>query len=231
MSKVLEISSEVFDKIPDLIIISGKFEIGFPDTNEIQSYLKESWDSLTKEVKTHGHSSHPLIAQWRKALQEAKVSVKKFPPSIQALAKRTQRFDAPFNINPIVDTYNAISMDLVLPGGAYDIEKIDGGLQLRVSTGGESFSPIGKSDDYPTVLGEIVYADDVAIITRQFLWQQADKGKITESTRSMVFVFELLTGMGQEVLDNAVNAIEDRFSSLLDGDVTDLHIHKQYPRV
>jgi DNA/RNA-binding domain of Phe-tRNA-synthetase-like protein len=227
MPKALEISPKVFDKIPDLVIISGKLEIGSPDAEGINIYLKESWDSLTELVEKHGHSSHPLIAQWRKALQGANVSVKKYPPSIQAIAKRTQKYDAPFSINPIVDTYNAISMDLVLPGGAYDIEQLDGGLRLRVSNGGESFTPIGKSENNPTVPGEIVYSDDDEVITRMFLWQQADKGKITGSTRNIVFVFELLTCMGQEVLDNAVKTIEKRFSVLLDGDISDLHTHKQ----
>jgi len=226
MTKALHISSEVYDKIPNLIIVSGKLEIGTPDQEDIQSYLKNSWDNLTKEIERHGHSSHPLIAQWRKALQEAKVSVKKFPPSIQALAKRTQGFDTPFSINPIVDTYNAISMDLVLPGGAYDLPQLDGGLQLRVSKGGEPFSAIGKNENNPTITGEIVYSDDVEVITRQFLWQQADKGKITESTENLVFVFELLSDMGQEVLDNTVRTVKDQFSNLLNGEISDLYIHR-----
>jgi DNA/RNA-binding domain of Phe-tRNA-synthetase-like protein len=227
MSKALHITSEVFEKIPNLVIISGLLKIGTPDNDGIQAYLKTSWNSLSKEVSEHGHSSHPLIAQWRKALQAAKVSVKKFPPSIQAIAKRTQRFDEPFSINPIVDTYNAICMDLVLPGGAYDLPQLEGGLQLRVSEGGESFNAIGKTENNPTIAGEIVYADEVEVITRQFLWQQADKGKIFGSTENVVFVFELLTDMGDEVLDRTVETIEGKFTSLLNGEISDLFIHRK----
>ena len=227
MSRALQITPEVYGKIPNLIIISGFMEIGTPDHEGIQTYLKNSWDSLSKEISEHGHSSHPLIAQWRKALQEAKVSVKKFPPSIQAIAKRTQRFDNPFSINPIVDTYNAICMSLVLPGGAYDVPQLEGGLQLRVSEGGEAFNAIGKTENNPTIPGEIIYSDDIEVITRQFLWQQADKGKITDSTKNVVFVFELLTDMGQAVLDKTVNTIEEKFSVLLNGEISNLYIHRQ----
>jgi DNA/RNA-binding domain of Phe-tRNA-synthetase-like protein len=227
MSIALKITSEVYEKIPNLIIISGFMEIVNPDLEGIQSYLKNSWDRLSSEVNTHGHSSHPLISQWRKALQDAKVSVKKYPPSIQALAKRTQLHEDPFSINPIVDTYNAVCMDLVLPDGAYDVNQLDGGLQLRISEGGESFKPIGKKENNPTIPGEIVYSDDVEVITRQFLWQQADKGKITDSTKSVVFVFELLTDMSQEILDNAVNTIEEKFSNLLNADISNQYIHRQ----
>jgi DNA/RNA-binding domain of Phe-tRNA-synthetase-like protein len=227
MEKALEIAPEIYNKIPNLVIISGFLEIGEPDKAGIYSYLNESWINLTEEVKTHGHSTHPLIAQWRKALQTAKISVKKFPPSIQAIAKRTLRSNTPFSINPIVDTYNAISMDLILPSGAYDVLQMNGGLKLRLSNGGEIFSPIGKSETTLTIPEEIVYSDELDVLTRQFLWQQSEKAKITDSTTSVVFVFELLSDMGLDLIEKARCVIEDKFHSLLNGDVSELSIHSK----
>ena len=118
-------------------------------------------------------------------------------------------------------------MSLVLPGGAYDVPQLEGGLQLRVSEGGEAVNAIGKTENNTTIPGEIVYSDDIEVITRQFLWQQADKGKITDSTKNVVFVFELLTDMGQAVLDKTVNTIEEKFSVLLNGEISNLYIHRQ----
>ncbi|MFC1803254.1 B3/4 domain-containing protein [Thermoproteota archaeon] len=227
MEKALEIAPEIYYKIPNLVIISGFLEIGEPDTDGISSYLNESWINLTEKVKTHGYSTHPLIAQWRKALQTANISVKKFPPSIQAIAKRTQRSNTPFSINPIVDVYNAISIDLVLPSGAYDILQMDGGLKLRLSNGGEVFRPISKSETMLTVPEEIVYSDGLDVLTRQFLWQQSEKAKITDSTTGIVFVFELLSDMGSDLIEKARYTILDRFHTLLDGDVSGLFIHSK----
>jgi DNA/RNA-binding domain of Phe-tRNA-synthetase-like protein len=226
MTYALEISPQVYEKIPDLFIISGFMEIGSPDNDLIHTYLGESWKKLARETEIHGHSSHPLIAQWRKALQDAGVSVKKFPPSIQAIAKRTQQIEVPFSVNPIVDTYNAICMDLVIPGGAYDTAQLRGGLKLRVSLGGEAFKSIGAGETSSTLPGEIVYSDDAEVITRQFLWQQSECGKILDSTRNVVFVFELLSGMGQDIIENAHQTIENRFSTLLGGEIKDLWVHK-----
>lgn len=228
MEKALEIAPEIYNKIPNLVIISGFLEIGEPDKDGISSYLNESWKNITEEVKNHGHSTHPLIAHWRKALQTAKISVKKFPPSIQAIAKRTLRSNTPFCINPIVDTYNAISMDLILPSGAYDVPLMDGGLKLRLSNGGEVFSPIGKSEPTVTMPEEIVYSDELDVLTRQFLWQQSEKAKITDSTTSVVFVFELLSDMGHDFIEKAQYTIEDKFHSLLNGDVSELFIHRAH---
>ena len=207
MVKSLEISAEIYEKIPDLVVISGFLEIGKPDIEGISSYLNESWENLTREIEAHGHSTHQRIRQWREALQIASVSVKKYPPSIQSLAKRTQRSTAPFNINPIVDTYNAISMDLVLPAGAYDVHQMDGGLKLRLSNGYEAFFPIGGKENKPTLPQEIVYSDEEDVLTRQFLWQQSEKAKISDSSTSVVFVCELLAQMGEDLLESAQQTI------------------------
>jgi DNA/RNA-binding domain of Phe-tRNA-synthetase-like protein len=231
MEKALEISPEIYNKVPNLVIISGFLEIGEPDKDGISSYLNKSWINISEEVKINGHTAHPLIAQWRKALQTAGISVKKFPPSIQAIAKRTLRSNSPFSVNPIVDTYNAISMDLVLPGGAYDVVQMDGNLKLRLSNGGEVFSPIGKSETTLTIPEEIVYSDGVDVLTRQFLWQQSEKAKITDSTTSVVFVFELLSDMEPDLIEKALYTIEDKFRSLLKGDVSELFIHSNDARV
>ncbi|MHA2391267.1 MAG: B3/B4 domain-containing protein [Promethearchaeota archaeon] len=225
--KSLKIAPEIFNIIPNLVVISGFLEIGEPDKTGISSYLNESWENLTKEVRIHGHTTHPQITKWRKALQTAKISVKKFPPSIQAIAKRTLQSNIPFSINSIVDAYNAISMDLVIPGGGYDLHQMDGGLQLRTSKGGEDFLPIGKSASSLTFPNEIVYSDESDILTRQFLWQQSEKAKITTSTTSIVFVFELLSDMGPNLIEKARNTIDNKFRNLLNGSVSEILIHRK----
>jgi DNA/RNA-binding domain of Phe-tRNA-synthetase-like protein len=223
----LKISAEIYDKIPDLVVISGFLEVGKPDKEGISSYLDESWANLTREIEAHGHSTHTRIRQWREALQRANVSVKKYPPSIQALAKRTQKSTTPFSINPVVDTYNAISMDLILPAGAYDLHKMDGGLKLRLSNGFEDFYPIGGKENKPTLPKEIVYSDEEDVLTRQFLWQQSEKAKISDSSTNVVFVCELLAKMGEDLLESAHQTIKDRFTSLLNGEISELCIHRK----
>lgn len=227
MENALVIEPGVYAKIPDLVLLSGYLEIGEPDFESISAYLNDSWAGLAEMVKTHGHSGHPRVAGWRKALQAAGVSVKKFPPSIQAMAKRTLRSDAPFSFGPIVDAYNALSMDLVVPGGAYDVHQMEGGLELRVSGGGEAFSPMGRDKTSLTLPGEIVYSDGADVLTRQFLWQQSEKAKIKGSSRRVVFVFEFLAGMGDEFIEESVGTIEGKFCTLFDGEVSGLYVHRK----
>ena len=62
---------------------------------------------------------------------------------------------------------------------------------------------------------EIVFADDNDILTRHFLWRQSDKAKITENTKEFIFVCELLSDMGEDVIEKAKALISSRFRSLL----------------
>lgn len=228
MTEPLRISEDVYQKIPELIIIAGILEIGAPQTDLISRYLISSWSKLAEAVREHGYKTHPLIAQWREALRNAGVPLKKCPPSIEAIAKRTTKSESPFSINPIVDTYNAISMDLVLPFGAYDIEQFDGELSLRVCHGPEPFTPLGGGEQEQTEVGEIIYADNSDVLTRHFLWKQAEKGKITAESARCVFLCELLISMGEESILRAKTLIEEKFSSLLGATVTELSVLKSY---
>jgi len=222
----LNISDQVFDRIPGLIIIAGILEVRTPRTESVARSLADAWDKLRVAVLQHGVKNHPHIEKWRAALRQAGVPLKKCPPSIEAMAKQTSKSDAPFSINPIVDAYNAISMDLVLPFGAYDLEQIEGALSLRVCEQPETFKPLGGGRPEETVTGEIVYADQADILTRHFLWRQAEKGKITASTKQSVFVCELLAGMAEDTVQRAKDLIEEKFRAVLGGTVSDLVILK-----
>jgi DNA/RNA-binding domain of Phe-tRNA-synthetase-like protein len=223
---MLIMAPKIFEKIPDLVLIVGEMEVGEPNKDQIADYLSRSWDKLTEEVAAQGYKTHPMIAPWREALVRAQIPVRQFPPSIEFLAKLTKGRSEPLRINPIVDTYNAISMDLVLPLGAFDLDQLDGHVHLRLSAGDESFCVLGSKEQEQTALGEIVYADDNDILTRQFIWKQAEKGKILPTTTRVIFFCELLGGMGEEMVAQAKETIGTQFEALLGGVVADITVIK-----
>ena len=226
MVEPLIISEKVREKIRGLIIITGVVEVGSPNTGLISDYLNSSWRKLAEAVRQHGYKTHPLIDQWREALRSAGVPLKRCPPSIEAIAKRTTKSDSPFSINPIVDVYNAISMDLMLPLGAFDVDQLDGGLSVRVCGRPEPFIPLGGGESEQTEVGEIVYADRSDILTRHFLWRQAEKGKITSNSKKFIFLCELLDSMGSQVLMTARSLVEQKFPSLLGGTLSEVAVLK-----
>jgi DNA/RNA-binding domain of Phe-tRNA-synthetase-like protein len=226
MNKRLITAPEVYKRIPGLILITGIVDSTNPNKEAIKEYLHQSWDKLRTAVLEKGYRTHPLIAQWRAALTQAGIHVKHYPPSIEAIAKRATNMTEPFSINPLVDAYNAVSMNLILPLGAYDTDALSGNLHLRIAREGESFTALGGSSNEPTIASEIIYADDSDVLTRQFLWRQSEKAKITQNTKQFLFVCELLESMGNEVQAHAQKLITTKFKEFFNGEIQNFTIDK-----
>jgi DNA/RNA-binding domain of Phe-tRNA-synthetase-like protein len=219
----VEVSSDVFQKLPGLVLISGIVEVGAEQkTNGIKNYLESAWAGLQQKVADPNSVEALRVQKWVQALKAAGIKTKDFPPSIQAIAKRATKGGPPFFINPIVDVYNAISMELALPLGAYDLGEMNGSLRLRLSAGGEAFMALGSSENDPTLPGEIIYSDSANILTRMFLWRQSSKGKITSETKKFIFVCELLNSMEPELQEKAKGLILEKFQHLLAAQISNL---------
>jgi len=227
LNKRLITAPEVYKRIPGLILITGIVDVTKPNKEAIQHYLHQSWNTLRAQALEKGYRTHPLIAQWRAALTQAGIHVKHYAPSIEAIAKRATNMPEPFSINPKVDAYNALSMNLILPLGAYDVDQLSGNLQLRTAQEGEHFTALGGSSNEPTIASEIIYADDSDVLTRQFLWRQSEKAKITDNTKQLLFVCELLESMGSEVQAHAEKIITTQFKEFFNTEVQNFTIDKE----
>lgn len=81
-------------------------------------------------------------------------------PSSEALLRRLKKGDPFPRINSLVDVANAMSVQLQVPVGLYDLEKVSGEeLVVRLGTAGESYTGIGK--ERVNVAGRICIADAV----------------------------------------------------------------------
>jgi DNA/RNA-binding domain of Phe-tRNA-synthetase-like protein len=79
-------------------------------------------------------------------------------PSSEALLRRMKKGDPFPRINSLVDVANAMSVQLQVPVGLYDLEKVSGDeLVLRLGQAGESYTGIGK--ERVNVAGRICIAD------------------------------------------------------------------------
>jgi DNA/RNA-binding domain of Phe-tRNA-synthetase-like protein len=79
-------------------------------------------------------------------------------PSSEALSRRLKKGDPLPRINSLVDVANAMSVQLQVPVGLYDLDKVKGDeLVLRLGNEGESYIGIGK--ERVNVAGRICVAD------------------------------------------------------------------------
>ena len=79
-------------------------------------------------------------------------------PSSEALLRRLKKGEPLPRVNSLVDVANALSVQLQVPVGLYDLDKVKGdGLGVRLGAEGESYTGIGK--EKVNVAGRICVAD------------------------------------------------------------------------
>ena len=79
-------------------------------------------------------------------------------PSSEALLRRVLKGQELYRVNRLVDACNWSSLAMLLPVWLYDIDNIQGDMEIRVGTSGEAFQGIRKSEVH--VEGRLTIADN-----------------------------------------------------------------------
>lgn len=107
-------------------------------------------------IRTSGVSETDVAAT-RAMYHRFGVDPTKTRPSSEALLRRIRKGDRLPRINTLVDICNWCSAEFQLPYGLYDLDRIDGDIELRRGLPGESYPGIRK--DVVHVEGRLVLAD------------------------------------------------------------------------
>ena len=177
---------------------------------EVNHYWQEAWIKAGKEAAVYGNAqSHPHVRPWRERFKAMGISGKEFPSSIEALLRRSLKGGEVFHINPLVDFYNAVSLRYVAPAGGFDLEQIRGPLELRLTRAGDIFTALGEEVAQSVNAGEIAYADGSTVLTRHFVWRQAQTGLISTATRAVFLVSEVLGELDARVAESILGEMRD----------------------
>jgi DNA/RNA-binding domain of Phe-tRNA-synthetase-like protein len=178
---------------------------------------RTEWLAAGATAQAFGNAqSHPRVRPWRTRFQAMGVSGKSFPSSIEAMLRRAMKGGELFQINPLVDFYNAVSLCHVVPAGGFALDQLRGDLDLRLTRDGDRFTALDGVDPLAVPAGEVAYADDDEILTRHLVWRQARRGLITPATRSVVLVSEVLgeieAGVVEAVQADLAAGLTDHFA-------------------
>jgi DNA/RNA-binding domain of Phe-tRNA-synthetase-like protein len=134
--------------------------------------------------------SLPEVIAFQEILRQVGVNPRKEQPSVERLLTAAlKRGDLPA-INSLVDAYNLVSVRRRLSMGAHDLDRFRGPVSLRLLTGRETFTPLGRAAPEPVVAGEFGYVDaDDRLLCRCDLLQ-ADFSKVTEASRNVLLIIE-----------------------------------------
>ena len=184
---------------------------------EIAARTRAAEERLRATFAADDVVTHPVIAAWRAAFAAFGARPSKYQSSIEALVRRVRRGDALPAINPLVDVYNAVSLETLLPIGGDDLARVTGSTSLRLARGDEDYLPLGEDAPHPPEPGEVIYADEATVLCRRWCWRQGDRTKITADTRDVVLNVHALPPATREQVAAACATLADVAPRLLGG--------------
>jgi DNA/RNA-binding domain of Phe-tRNA-synthetase-like protein len=168
--------------------------------------LADAHEAALAHVPHDTWTENEVVKRWREAFQKFKTK-KGARSSIEALLKRVSNGNIIGSINPLVDIYNAISLQYGVPVGGEDLAKIAGDVRLTLAEGGESFRPLGADGDESALTGELIYKDDEGAICRCWNWREAERTMLTDTTTDAIMVLEAVDDSTDDAFWQATDAL------------------------
>jgi DNA/RNA-binding domain of Phe-tRNA-synthetase-like protein len=145
------------------------------------------------------------MSAWAETFRRFSAKPQRTPCSAQSLRDRVLKTGTLSSIDPVVDLYNAVSLQFAVPVGGENASAYVGRPRLVVADGSEVFDTMKNGEpatEHPAA-GEVVWRDDVGVTCRIWNWRQGVRTRLDGSATHMWFVLESLPEMPIEALHEA----------------------------
>jgi DNA/RNA-binding domain of Phe-tRNA-synthetase-like protein len=207
---LFEITKDVQNKFPTMrigvVTIRDADNVGTEPVIDVQAIEEK----FIERIESEDIRKHVNVLTWKRTYEE--LGLRKHRSTVDWLTESVQRSKRIPRINRLVTAYLAAELEFLIPIGGYDFNGLEGDILLRLSGGGETFLPLGKSRVECTDMNEVVYADSKKILTRNWNTKDCDQAKIVECTREAALFVEAPT---TEISDNQLMECCSRLSQLL----------------
>ncbi|MDE3156153.1 MAG: hypothetical protein KGN76_13690 [Acidobacteriota bacterium] len=181
---------------PDLqpIVVLGAASFDGLTVVERESRLDEPMAAAAERVRQAPPAER---ADVRAMYRQVGLDPTRTRPSSEALLRRVRRGDPLPRVNALVDICNWCSLELQLPFGLYDLDHVQGAIELRLGRPGEAYAGIRKDDVH--VGGRLTLADAAGPFGNPT--SDSARTMITPATRRALFVIfcprSLAAGLGR----------------------------------
>lgn len=136
-----------------------------------------------------GRAASEVVA-YHDILRAVGANPRREPPSVdRLLTLALKRGHLPV-LNNLVDAYNLISLRSLCSLGAHDLDLLALPVELRLLTGSETFTPLGRDQSQPISPGEYGYVDARCRVLCRLDVVQAEFSKVTANTRNVLLIIE-----------------------------------------
>jgi DNA/RNA-binding domain of Phe-tRNA-synthetase-like protein len=205
------IAPEVFAAFPDYrrgVVLARGVRNG-PSPAELVQLLRAEEDRARRRLNVDTLTSEPLLASWREAFRRLGYKPGDFRPSIEALLRRVLRGQALPSINALADVGTVLSLRHLLPVGGHATDVLAGDIALRPAVGREEFTAFGTSEVEHPAPGEFIFVEGERVLTRRWIWRQADHTLLLAGTTAAEFNLDALPPVSDAELSQAARDLMD----------------------
>ena len=205
------IASAVFAQFPDYrrgVVLAFDVRNG-ASPPELVRLLRDEEGAARGRLSVDTLANEPRLASWREAFRRLGHKPGDFRPSIEALLRRVLRGQELPSINALVDIGNIVSLRHALPVGGHAIDVLTSDIALRPAAGTEEFIAFGTNVVEHPLPGEFIFAEGDKVLTRRWIWRQANHTLTLPETTAIEFNLDALPpakeadvqGAGEDVIE------------------------------
>jgi len=223
---VFQIDPNVFELFPNArfaaVVARGVNNQG--DNPAVADLLDHAANQVREQFGGGDPKSDPRIAIWREAFGARGWTPSKYLSSIEALVRRIAKGSEMPRISPAVDLANSVSLGLLVPIGAHDLDTAPNGIEVRLADPDDRFQPMGDAPDEMPDDGEIDYVHDHDVRTRRWVWRESRTGLVSPQTTDFLFPIDGFAPVTERAIGEAADRIAQLVPELLGGTATVYHL-------
>ena len=191
---------------PQLVLATIICEVKNSDTSsEFWSEMEAEIQRIKSVCALEEINKRPEIAATRKVYKILGKDPNRYRPSAEALCRRILREIPIYKVSTLVDVINLVSIRSGFSIGGFDLEKIQGKIQLGVGTADEEFEAIGRG--LLNVEGLPLYSDETGGIGTPT--SDNERTKISADTTRLLMIINGYSGRSglQDAVDFSIELL------------------------
>lgn len=208
----LKIENTVRELCPDirvgLLLSEVKVE---PSAETLLNFIEKELAEIQFRLTTPDLHHIPSLAATRTAYKALGKDPSRYRPSAEALLRRVVKGKGLYRVNNVVDALNLVSVQSGFSIGGYDLEKINGDIQLGRGEENEPYEAIGRGD--LNIAGLPVLRDELGA----FGSPTSDSTRTMATPKMKYFLTVFFDFEKNDELENTIEIFSDWLGKYADG--------------
>ncbi|MCM3767270.1 B3/4 domain-containing protein [Neobacillus niacini] len=214
----IRVSTEISELIPDFkvgIIEYKNITVG-ESPQMLKGRLQLFQESIYFDLESKSVSDLPGIQEWRNIFKKTGKDPNRYRHSAEALYRRVKKQNYFASGQSAVDLYNFFSLQYQLPIGLYDLDLLQGPLEIRLGRQGEEYIGLnGRSNSLERL---VLSSDQNGPFGSPFV--DSEKTAVTFNTKNALQIIYLRPSTDAENAKKLTESLMDMFVQIHGGDAS-----------